>query len=209
MLKIWGRDTSSNVQKVRVDLRRARHPVRAGRLGRSLRRQQGPALPRAQSQRARAHGRGRRSRHLGIEHHHPLSLRERTAASASIPRTPAARTHVERWMDWQLSAHGAADGGAASGLFPHAARRSAIPPRSRRRASTRSTIGASSRTGSARGPYLAGNDFTLADIPVAIFARRWYRLSDRAAEACRGSRPGSSASDQAGLSSSTSAVPMS
>ena len=29
------------------------------------------------------------------------------------PRDPAARTHVERWMDWQLAVIGAADGTAA------------------------------------------------------------------------------------------------
>ena len=48
--------------------------------------------------------------------------RRPAAASGSIPRDPAARTLVERWMDWQLSVVGAADGAVAVRPGPDQAR---------------------------------------------------------------------------------------
>jgi glutathione S-transferase len=90
------------------------------------------------------------------------------------PRDPGRRTEVERWMDWQL-VHLAA---AVTPLFMgyvrtpqekrnlkalEAARIEAIP--------TLQILESHLENGA---PFLAGADFTLAEIPVGIFLRRWF-----------------------------------
>ena len=68
------------------------------------------------------------------------------------PRDPAARTHVERWMDWQLAVIGAADGPAA--VRPRAQHpRDARPGRDRSGAAARGRPpGRSSTTRSRTSP---------------------------------------------------------
>ena len=67
------------------------------------------------------------------------------------PRDPAARTHVERWMDWQLAVIGPPMGQLLFGLCAARPRR-AIRPRSKRRGGARSPPGRSSTTRSRTGP---------------------------------------------------------
>ena len=91
------------------------------------------------------------------------------------PKDPGKRTLVERWMDWQL----ANSGGAMTDLFFGLVR---TPPEKRDAAKIAKALKESgdiwgiverhlAQTG---GPYLAGSDFTLADIPNGIHARRWF-----------------------------------
>ena len=93
-------------------------------------------------------------------------------AETLYPKDPGRRTYVERWMDWQLAHPGNAmttlffgyirEPGTRTPAALEAARKDAI------------AIWRIVEHGLAAGPYLAGADFTIADIPVAILARRWF-----------------------------------
>ena len=95
-------------------------------------------------------------------------------ANALYPTDPAKRTEVERWMDWQL-AH---LGGAVTPLFMGYVR---TPPEKRNAAALEKarleaipTVRIIEDWFAHQGTqYLAGNAFTIADIPVSIFIRRW------------------------------------
>ena len=104
------------------------------------------------------------------------------------PRDPGARTHVERWMDWQLAVIGAADGPAAvraGAQQPRDARprrdRGGAAPRARRLDHRR-------RRRSKDRPYLAGDRLSLAEIVLGHADLPLVRLSDRAAGAAQSAR---------------------
>ena len=90
------------------------------------------------------------------------------------PADPGQRTHVERWMDWQL-AH---LGGAVTPLFmgyvrtPEEKRNPAALEKARKDAIPVVQVieDALAHQGS---KFLAGDALTIGDIPVAIFIRRW------------------------------------
>jgi len=96
-------------------------------------------------------------------------------AETLYPSDPGRRTYVERWMDWQL-AH---CGPAVTPLFmafvrtPAAQRDPAAIEKSRKAAIPTWQI-VEDWLKHQNWDYLAGNDFTIGDIPVAIFARRWF-----------------------------------
>jgi glutathione S-transferase len=96
-------------------------------------------------------------------------------AQSLYPTDPGRRTHVERWMDWQL-AHCGPD---VTPLFmgyvrtPPEKRDLAALERARTNAIPTWQI-AESWFEHQNWPYLAGQEFTIADIPAAIFARRWF-----------------------------------
>jgi glutathione S-transferase len=96
-------------------------------------------------------------------------------AESLYPNDPGRRTHVERWMDWQL-AH---CGPAVTPLFmgyvrtPAEKRDPAALEKARKDAIPVWRI-VEDWLEHQNWTYLAGNDFTIADIPVAIFARRWF-----------------------------------
>ena len=70
---------------------------------------------------------------MGIEHDSALPLQQaRPAARALYPADPAARSQVERWMDWQLASLNA----PYLGVFREAKKKEeerarALPPTSR------------------------------------------------------------------------------
>ena len=109
MLKIWGRNTSSNVQKVMWAIGEMKLPHRAHRRRRRVRQEQGAALSRDESQlrscrrwRRRTASRcGNRTRSCAIS---PPS----TATARSSPPTCKTRARAHKWMDWQLSVMGPA-----------------------------------------------------------------------------------------------------
>jgi len=92
------------------------------------------------------------------------------------PKSPGARTHVERWMDWQLSSIGPPMGALLFGLIrtrPEQRDQAAIES-ARRRALAAWTIADEALE---NGPYLAGEDLTLAEITLGTLVYRWHAFS--------------------------------
>ena len=102
------------------------------------------------------------------------------------PRDPAARTHVERWMDWQLAVIGAPMGQLLFGLV-RSTPETRDPARSRRRGAARRRLDHRRRRGqgpalSRRRPAEPRRDRARhADLPLV-------RLPDRAAGAAQSAR---------------------
>jgi glutathione S-transferase len=92
-----------------------------------------------------------------------------------MPSTPEARANANRWMDWQLSTFNPAIVPLFWGLirFPEEKRdRAAIE------AALQKTIKAWQIVDDqlAKASYLAGDEFSIGDIPLGIWAYRWYKL---------------------------------
>ena len=90
-----------------------------------------------------------------------------------FPRDPAARTHVERWMDWQLAVVGPPMGQLLFGLVRSTpeTRDPASIEAARRRALTAWTIVDDEIKDK---PYLAGDELTLAEIVLGTQIYRWF-----------------------------------
>lgn len=89
------------------------------------------------------------------------------------PRDPVARTHVERWMDWQLAVIGGPMGTLLQGLIrskPEARDATAIEA-ARRRAIAAWTIVDDALAGQ---PYLAGDTLSLAEMTLGTHIYRWF-----------------------------------
>lgn len=89
------------------------------------------------------------------------------------PAEPARRTQVERWMDWQLSALVTPMSALLFGYYrtPPEKRDAAALEEARRRGGE---LWAMVEAQLARGPYIAGDAFSLADICLGIWAHRWH-----------------------------------
>ena len=93
------------------------------------------------------------------------------------PRDPLRRARVEQWMDWanyetSISLRGAFLGGMLN-----------EPPWNNpwfieqgRRQITKE-VGQLNQHLSSAGPYVAGDDFTVADIPIGLVVNRWFCLN--------------------------------
>jgi glutathione S-transferase len=92
---------------------------------------------------------------------------------ALYPKDPAARTHVERWMDWQLSVIGAPMGALLQGLIRSKPedRNAAAIEGARHRAINAWTIVDDALAGQ---PYLAGDHLSLAEMTLGTHIYRWY-----------------------------------
>lgn len=95
-------------------------------------------------------------------------------ARGLYPQAPAARASVERWLDWQLSTLSPAERGLFWGMVR-------TPEAQRDMAAVRAAMEASAACWSvlearlADGrPFLDGDAFTLADLVLGSFARRWF-----------------------------------
>jgi len=92
-----------------------------------------------------------------------------------LPSTPEGRADANRWMDWQLSTFNPAIVPLFWGLirYPEEKRDKAAIE-----ASLQKTIKAWEIVDDqlARGSYLAGNEFSIGDIPLGVWAYRWYNL---------------------------------
>src|SRR5581483_4683363 len=89
------------------------------------------------------------------------------------PKDPAARTYVERWMDWQLSVIGAPMGALLQGLVRSTPenRDAAAVEAARRRAITAWTIVDDALAGQ---QFLAGDFLSLAEMTLGTHIYRWF-----------------------------------
>lgn len=92
-----------------------------------------------------------------------------------LPSTPEGMANANRWMDWQLSTFN----GAIVPLFWNLIR----TPANKR--DPKAVQGALEKTTKAwqtvedqlaKGPYLGGDEFSLGDIPLGVWAYRWFNL---------------------------------
>jgi glutathione S-transferase len=91
------------------------------------------------------------------------------------PSDPARRTQVERWMDWQLAGPGAPMGPLLYGLVrskPEQRDRAAIEAARLRAAAAWEVV---DETLSGR-PYLAGAELSLAEIVLGTLVYRWHNF---------------------------------
>jgi glutathione S-transferase len=172
MLKIWGRTTSSNVQKVlwccaelgieyeRVDL--------GGPFG-------GTDDPEYLAMNPNGRVPTIKDGDLIIWESNTICryLCTTRGGERLYPADTAARTHVERWMDWQLASIGPPMGSLLFGLIrtrPEHRDHSAIEA-ARRQALAAWTIVEDALDGR---PYLAGQELSLAEITLGTLIYRWY-----------------------------------
>jgi glutathione S-transferase len=92
------------------------------------------------------------------------------------PTAPVARTHVERWMDWQLSSIGPPMGALLFGLIrtKPEQRDHAVIEAARRKALAAWMIVEDALEGRR---FLAGPEMTLAEITLGTLVYRWHAFS--------------------------------
>lgn len=91
-----------------------------------------------------------------------------------LPSSPWRRALVERWMDWQATELNSAWRGAFQGLVRKEtayANPSAIAASARNWNGKMETLEKALSTGR---PFVAGDDFTLADILIGLSVNRWF-----------------------------------
>jgi glutathione S-transferase len=172
MLKIWGRATSSNVQKVlwccaELDLEFERVDV-GGPFGGNrdpdyLAMNPNGLVPTVKDGDVVMWESNTICRYLAATRN----------GEHLYPRDPAQRTHVERWMDWQLAVIGPPMGQLLFGLVrstPETRNPDAIKA-ARRRAATAWTI---IEDEVKDRPYLAGDHLSLAEIVLGTQIYRWF-----------------------------------
>ncbi len=102
-------------------------------------------------------------------------LTDKYGGGKLIDATPEGRAQASRWMDWQLTTLGP----AIVPLFWGYVR---TPPEKRDPAALKMAL---EKTGAAwkivderlaKNPFLAGKDFTIGDIPLGVWAYRWFNL---------------------------------
>ncbi|MFQ5682695.1 MAG: glutathione S-transferase family protein [Candidatus Binatia bacterium] len=92
-----------------------------------------------------------------------------------LPSTPEGRSDTNRWMDWQLTTLGP----AMVPLFWGLIRR---PPEKRDNTAVDHAFQKATRAWwilndhLAKNDYLAGDTFTMGDIPVGVWANRWFQM---------------------------------
>lgn len=174
MIKIWGRKDSSNVQKVlwccgelglpfeRIDI--------GGRFGGNKERpyldlNPNGLVPTIQD------GNLVLWESNSIVHY----LIDKHGKGKLQPSTPEDRANANRWMDWQLTTLGPAMVPLFWGLVR-------TPEEKRDRAAIESALERSIRAWQildnylAESPYAAGDDFSMGDIPLGVWAYRWFNL---------------------------------
>ena len=174
MLKIWGRNNSSNVQKAmwavgelglaheRIDVGGAfgknKEPpylaMNPNGLVPTLEEEDGFTLWESNSV----------VRYLAAKHRNPIE-----------PTDPKARALAHQWMDWQLSVVAPAIYGAFWGLIrtpPEKRDAAAIAASQAKTTAAMEILDAQL----AKTPFVAGDNFSMGDIPVGIMAYRFRQL---------------------------------
>ncbi|HKA34837.1 MAG TPA: glutathione S-transferase [Candidatus Binatia bacterium] len=102
-------------------------------------------------------------------------LTEKYGGGKIIEATPEGRAQASRWMDWQLTTLGP----AIVPLFWGYVR---TPPEKRDAAVLKSALEKSAAAWKilddrlANNEYLAGKNFTIGDIPLGVWVYRWFKL---------------------------------
>jgi glutathione S-transferase len=173
MLKIWGRASSSNVQKVlwccaELDIAFERldvgGPFGGNRDPEYLRMNPNGLVPTVKDGDLIMWESNTICRYLAAT---------RNGGEQLYPRDPAARTHVERWMDWQLAVIAPPMGQLLFGLVRSTpeTRDAAAIEAARRRAHTAWTIVDEELKDR---PYLGGSELSLAEIALGTLIYRWF-----------------------------------
>ena len=172
MLKIWGRATSSNVQKVlwccaELDLEFERvdvgGPFGGNRDPEYLAMNPNGLVPTVKDGDLVMWESNTICRYLAATRN----------GEHLYPRDPAARTHVERWMDWQLAVIGPPMGQLLFGLVrstPETRDPAAIEAARRRAAAAWTIVDDEVKD----RPYLAGDHLSLAEIVLGTQIYRWF-----------------------------------
>lgn len=175
MLKIWGRATSSNVQKVlwtcaelnipfeRVDIG---GPFGGNRDPEYLRLNPNGLVPTVKDGDVVMWESNTICRYLATTHQ----------GDRLYPSDPAQRTHVERWMDWQLAVPGGPMGALLYGLIrstPETRDQTAIEAARHRAASAWTIVDDAVKD----RPFLAGDHLTLAEIVMGTLIYRWFSFA--------------------------------
>ena len=92
-----------------------------------------------------------------------------------LPASAEGMANANRWMDWQLSAFNPA---IVPLFLPRSEprRKSAIPKLFKRRLRKPSRPGKRSTNQLAKNRFLGGDEFSLGDIPLGVWAYRWFNL---------------------------------
>jgi glutathione S-transferase len=175
MLKIWGRKNSANVQKAMWAV---------GELG----------LPHERIDIAGAFGKNREPAYLALNPNGlvptledgDLVLWESNSIVRHLaglhgkgtlePADPKARARANQWMDWQLSVLHPAIHAMFWGLVR-------TPPEKRDNAAIATSIAKTTAAITildaqlAKSAYVAGEDFSMGDIPVGVFSYRFHTLA--------------------------------
>lgn len=172
MLKIWGRTTSSNVQKVlwtcaELDIAFERvdwgGPFGGNKDPAYLKLNPNGLVPTVETDGLVIWESNTICRYLCTRH----------GGEKLHPGDPARRTHVERWMDWQLSSVGAPMGVLLFGLVrtrPEQRDPAAIEAARVKAASSWQIVDEALEG----RPYLAGAEPTLAEIVLGTLVYRWH-----------------------------------
>ena len=92
-----------------------------------------------------------------------------------IPSTPEGRANANRWMDWQLTTLGPTIVPLFWGLIR-------TPEEKRDRAAIENALEKTAKAWQilddhlAKNSYLAGDAFSIGDIPLGVWAYRWFKL---------------------------------
>jgi glutathione S-transferase len=176
MLKIWGRTTSSNVQKVLwtcaelgIEYDRVDHggPFGGNRDPEYLKLNPNGLVPTVIDGDLVMWESNTICRYLCNTHPNGGSL---------YPTDFVERTYVERWMDWQLSVIGAPMGALLQGLIRSTpeTRDAAVIEAARRRAITAWEIVDDALEGQ---PFLGGPSLSLAEIVMGTHIYRWFNYA--------------------------------
>lgn len=173
-MKIWGRKDSSNVQKVlwccnELGLEYERIDI-GGRFGRNKEKpyldlNPNGLVPTLQD----------RDFVLWESNSIVRYLVDKHGRGRLLPSTHEERADASRWMDWQLTTLGP----AISPLFWALVR---TPAEKRDLAAVQSALEKSGKAWEifdrrlTRSTYAAGDDFTIGDIPLGVWAYRWFEL---------------------------------
>ena len=102
-------------------------------------------------------------------------LAAKDGAGTLYPTAPETRALAERWMDWQLSVLGPAFTPLFHGLVRDAPEKRDHAKIAAARDDVEARLAILDRY-LGETAYVAGDDFTMGDIPVGIYAYRWYQF---------------------------------
>ena len=175
MLKVWGRNTSSNVQKVMWAIGELSLPCERFDIGGAFGKNKEPAylamnpnglVPTLQDGDFTLWESNAIVRYLAREYGKPDQLE---------PADPKIRARASQWMDWQISVLGLAIGPAFVGLIRTPADKrdlAAIAASQTKTTEAMKIVEAQlSRT-----KFIAGEQFSMGDIPVGIMTYRYWQL---------------------------------